>query len=70
MAERFTWTAIYHELAIKLLSWRHRQRDLIEFLERPCSTLDIRLALWKGEAWEVILEIGDSHLASSAVRFS
>ena len=33
MAERFTWTAIYHELAIKLLGWRDRQRDLIEFLE-------------------------------------
>ena len=24
-----------------------------EFLERPCSTLDIRLAQWKGAAWEV-----------------
>ena len=24
-----------------------------EFLERPCATLDIRLARWKGEAWEV-----------------
>ena len=24
-----------------------------EFLERPCSALDIRLARWKGEAWEV-----------------
>ena len=33
MAERFTWTAIYHELAIKLLDWRDRQRDLIEFLK-------------------------------------
>ncbi len=24
-----------------------------EFLERPCSTLDMRLARWKGEVWEV-----------------
>lgn len=34
MTARFTWTPIYNELARKLLEWRHRQQELIEFLEK------------------------------------
>lgn len=33
MTTQFTWTDIYNELALKLLEWRHRQQELIEFLE-------------------------------------
>ena len=38
MAERFTWTAIYRELAAQLLSWETRQRELIELLEKIRAT--------------------------------
>ena len=33
MTARFTWTEIYHELAVRLLEWRNRQQELLEFLE-------------------------------------
>ena len=33
MTAKFTWTEIYHELAVRLLEWRNRQQELLEFLE-------------------------------------
>ena len=33
MTTRFTWTEIYNELAVRLLEWRNRQQELLEFLE-------------------------------------
>ena len=33
MTTSFTLTHIYKELALKLLKWRHRKQELIEFLE-------------------------------------
>ena len=33
MPTSFTWTEIYHELAVRLLEWRNQQQELIEFLE-------------------------------------
>lgn len=33
MSEKFSWTAIYQELALVLADWQDRQRELISFLE-------------------------------------
>jgi len=33
MSEKFSWVAIYHELAVVLADWQDRQQQLISFLE-------------------------------------